>query len=48
MLSASNAARTDRFEAITRYKKELHRAIWRGALAAAMLLAWWHLVLNAR
>lgn len=48
MLSASNAARTDRFEAITRYKEELHRAIWRGALAAAMLLGWWHLVLDAR
>lgn len=38
LVTVSDAARTDRFDAITRYKAELHRAIWRGALAAAALL----------
>lgn len=48
LVSASNAARTDRFDAIARYKAELHRAIWRGALAASMLLVSWHLFPHAR
>ncbi len=47
-IAASGAARTDAFEAQRRYKGALHRAIWRGALAAAMLLVWWHLVLGGR
>lgn len=38
LVTVSDAARTDRFDAITRYKAELHRAIWRGGLVAAALL----------
>jgi 1,4-dihydroxy-2-naphthoate octaprenyltransferase len=39
----SEAAQTDAFDAQRRYKTHLHRAIWRGALCASILLAWWHL-----
>lgn len=48
MVVESARARTDAFDAQRRYKGALHRAIWRGALTAAMLLAWWHLVLGWR
>lgn len=44
LLSLSGSALTDRFDAQRRYKAQLHRAMWRGALVAAMLLAWLHRV----
>jgi 1,4-dihydroxy-2-naphthoate octaprenyltransferase len=47
-IAKSRAASTDAFEAQRRYKASLHAAIWRGALVAAMLLAWKHLALDAR
>ncbi|MCB9591288.1 MAG: prenyltransferase [Sandaracinaceae bacterium] len=40
MWSASAAAVTDAFDAQKRYKARMHGAMWRGALCAAMLLAW--------
>ncbi|MBX3270909.1 MAG: prenyltransferase [Sandaracinaceae bacterium] len=43
MLAVSDAAVTGAFEAQRRYKARLHAGMWRGALAAAMLLAWRHL-----
>jgi 1,4-dihydroxy-2-naphthoate octaprenyltransferase len=43
MITLSESAVTDAFSAHKRYKEELHRAIWRGALAAATLLSAWHL-----
>jgi 1,4-dihydroxy-2-naphthoate octaprenyltransferase/chlorophyll synthase len=42
-VARSGAAGTDAFAAQRRYKEELHRAVWRGALCAAIFLAWWHL-----
>lgn len=39
-IAASAAATTDAFDAQRRYKERLHAAVWRGALCAAMLLAW--------
>lgn len=45
-LAHSEAAQTDAFDAQRRYKQALHRAIWRGALCATILLAWWHLFLG--
>lgn len=44
LFALSGGARTDAFEAQRRYKAQLHRAMWRGALVAAMLLAWLHRV----
>ena len=44
LLAISGSARTDEFAAHRRYKAQLHRAMWRGALVAAMLLAWLHRV----
>jgi 1,4-dihydroxy-2-naphthoate octaprenyltransferase/chlorophyll synthase len=46
LVPISGSAVTDAFEAQRRYKSQLHRAIWRGALVAAMLLAWLHQVLD--
>lgn len=40
MRRASPAAVTDAFDAQRRFKAELHHAIWRSALVAAMFLAW--------
>ncbi len=40
MLAESAAAVTDAFGAQKRYKARMHAAMWRGALAATILLAW--------
>lgn len=45
LISLSGAALTDAFAPLGRYKLALHHAIWRGAMCAAMLFAWWHLSL---
>ncbi|MGF1466173.1 MAG: prenyltransferase [Sandaracinaceae bacterium] len=45
---ASPRARTDAFDAQRAYKAHLHHAIWRGAMVAALLLTYWHLVLGRR
>ena len=47
-VARSSAAGTDAFAAQRRYKGELHRAVWRGALCAAIFLAWWHLAPTTR
>jgi 1,4-dihydroxy-2-naphthoate octaprenyltransferase len=43
-IASSEAARTDAFAAQKRYKEALHRAIWRSALAASILLVSWQLI----